>query len=273
MNYKKTALAVFATVTLMGSAFGSEKIVCEGSSTVGPLAKAFAEYYMEKNPTTAITISESGSGNGAKAIVEGTCDIADMSRNMKDKEFKNAVANGVMPCPHVIALDGLAMVVHKSNPVKTLTMAQIKDIYLGKIKNWKQVGGTDRKIVVITRDTNSGTFETFEKLVMQKAHIASGVEVVGSNGQAKSRVSTTKDAIAYVGLGFMEGLKGVAVNGVLPSADTVRSGAYAIARPLFMYTNGYPKIGSELYNFITTYLSEDGQEIVEEIGFVPVTNY
>ncbi len=273
MNVRKMTAVVLATTSILGQAFAGDKIVCEGSSTVGPLAKAFAEYYMEANPTTAITVSESGSGNGAKAIVEGTCDVADMSRNMKNKEFKSAVDKGIMPCPHVIALDGLAVVVHKSNPVKGLTLTQLKDIYLGKITNWKTLGGTNRKIIVITRDTNSGTFETFAKLVMNKEVIDSGVEVVGSNGQARSRVSTTKDAIAYVGLGFMEGLKPVAINGTLPSADTVRNGSYAIARPLFMYTNGYPKIGSELHKFMSIYLSEDGQEIIEEIGFVPVTNY
>ncbi len=272
MNIKKTFIAVSAALITAASA-NAAKIVCEGSSTVGPLAKAFAEYYMSKNQDVSVTVSESGSGNGAKAIVNGTCDVADMSRNMKEKEFKSAAEKGIQPCPHVIALDGIAIAVHKSNPVKNLTMDQLQKIYLGEIKNWKDVGGANRKIVVITRDTNSGTFETFNKLVMKKKKIVSSAEVVGSNGQARSRITTTKDAIAFVGIGFLEGVKSVTVNGTEATPETIRSGAYPIARPLFMYTNGYPKIGTHLHRFITLYLSEDGQEMVEDLGFVPVTNY
>jgi phosphate transport system substrate-binding protein len=192
---------------------------------------------------------------------------------MKLKEFKSCVDNDIMPVAHVVALDGIAMVVHKSNPVGALTLEQIRDIYLGKIKNWKEVGGADMDIIVITRDTNSGTFETFEKLVMNKQKITDGAEVVGSNGQSRSRVQSTPGAIGYVGLGFVEGVKDITVNGVEANAKTIQSGDYPIARPLFMYTNGYPKMGSPLYRFVTTYLTEEGQEMVEEIGFVPVTSY
>ncbi len=271
MNLKKLILAGLTAVSLTGVA--GDKIVCEGSSTVGPIAKAFAEYYMTKNAKVTVTVSESGSGNGAKALVAGTCDVADMSRNIKDKEFKAAAEKGIQPCPHVVALDGIAIVVHKSNPVKNLSLEQLRDIYLGKITNWSKVGGPNKNIVVVTRDTNSGTFETFEKLVMKKAKIVDKAEVVGSNGQAKSRVTSTSAAIGFVGIGYIDGLKPLTINGVEVSADTIRSGAYPIARPLFMYTNGYPKLGTHLHKFVSLFLSEDGQEIVEEIGFVPVTNY
>lgn len=271
---KAKVLGLMVAVAIAAGAVKADTtIVCEGSSTVGPLAKAFAEYYMKNNPNVNITVSESGSGNGAKAIVNGTCDVADMSRPMKDKEFKAAVEGGIAPCPHVIALDGIAVVLHNSNPVSGLTIDQIKDIYTGKISNWKEVGGPDQDIVVITRDTNSGTFETFEHLVMHKEKIKSGAETVGSNGQMRARVETTQAAIGYVGLGFVKGVKAITVNGVEADASTVQSGEYPIARPLFMYTNGYPKMGTSLYKFVNLYLSEEGQEIVEEIGFVPVTNY
>jgi phosphate transport system substrate-binding protein len=250
------------------------KIVIDGSTTVGPLAKAFATYYMKENPDVNITISESGSGNGAKSLVGGTCDIADMSRFMKPKEFQAAVENEIFPVAHVVAMDGIAMAVHPSNPVKNLTVEQIRNIYLGKVTNWKQLGGPDAGIVMITRDSSSGTFETFEKLVMNKKKILDKAEVVASNTAMRSRVAETPGAIGYVGLGFLDdSIKAITVNNVPATNKTISSGLYPIARPLFMVTDGYPKLGTHLHRFITTYLSKEGQKIVREIGFVPVTEY
>jgi phosphate transport system substrate-binding protein len=251
-----------------------EKIVLDGSTTVGPIAKAFAEYYMSLNKDVNITVSESGSGNGAKSLINGTCDIADMSRFMKDNEFKAAAEKGIMPVAHVVALDGLPILVHPGNPVKNLTVGQVRDIYLGKITNWKEVGGPDKKIVMISRDTNSGTYETFHKLVMKKQKIAEGCEYVGSNGAVRARVQSTPTAIGYAGLGFVDrSVKALGINGIYPSQKTVSSGKYPIARPLFMFTNGYPKMGTHLYQFITIHLGKKGQEMVKRIGFVPVTEY
>ncbi len=249
-------------------------IVVDGSTTVGPIAKAFAEYYMERHPEVNITVSESGSGNGAKSLLNGACDVADMSRFMKESEFKAAADNGIMPVAHVVALDGIAVIVHPSNPVKGLTVEQVRDIYTGKITNWRQVGGPDKDIVVASRDTNSGTYETFETMVMNKQKMAAGTEYYGSNGAVHKKVSNTTTAIGYVGLGFLDRkVKGLEVNGVFPSPETVKSGRYPIARPLFMFTNGYPKMGTHLYAFVTLYLSPEGQEIIETIQFVPVTSY
>lgn len=253
---------------------GADKIVIDGSTTVGPIAKAFAEYYMSVNKDVNITVSESGSGNGAKSLINGTCQVADMSRFMKDKEFKAAVDKGIFPVAHVVALDGLPILVHPANPVKNLTVEQVRNIYMGKISNWKDVGGPNMKIVTISRDTNSGTFETFNKLVMKKQKIAEGCEYVGSNGAVRGRVQSTRAAIGYAGLGFVDrSVKALTINGVYPSKKTVSSGKYPIARPLFMFTNGYPKMGSNVYQFVTLHLTKKGQEIVERIGFVPVTAY
>ncbi|MGD2090475.1 MAG: phosphate ABC transporter substrate-binding protein [Candidatus Aminicenantes bacterium] len=252
----------------------AEKIVIDGSTTVGPIAKAFAEYYMSINKDVNITVSESGSGNGAKSLINGVCHVADMSRFMKDKEFAAAVEKGVFPTFHVVALDGLPIMVHPSNPVSKLTIEQVRDIYLGKITNWKEVGGPDKKIVMVSRDTNSGTYETFEGKVMNKQKIARGCEYVGSNGAVRARVQSTPAAIGYAGLGFVDKtVKALSINGVYPSKKTVVSGKYPIARPLYMVTNGYPKMGSHVYQFITLYLNPKGQEMVERIGFVPVTSY
>lgn len=250
------------------------KIVVDGSTTVGPIAKAFAEHFMQHNPGVKVTVAESGSGNGAKSLINGACDVADMSRFMKSEEFKAAVERGVFPVAHVVALDGLAVIVHPSNPVKELTKAQVADIYMGKITNWKDVGGPDAKIVVVSRDTNSGTYEAFEELVMKKRKMAEGIEYVGSNGAVRQRIQSTPGAIGYVGLGFAdETVKALKIDGVEPNRDTVRSGRYPVARPLFMFTNGYPRPGSPVHSFVTLHLTKKGQEMVEGIGFVPVTDY
>lgn len=270
----KKIIALAAIAATVGVASAEDKIVIDGSTTVGPIAKAFAEYYMAAHPDVNITVSESGSGNGAKSIMNSTCDVADMSRPMKDGEFKACAEKGIMPVAHVVALDGLPVLVHPSNPVQDLTVEQVRKIYLGEISNWKEVGGPDQKIVVISRDTNSGTYETFEHMVLEKKKIRDDAEYVGSNGAVRQRVQSTPAAIGYAGLGFVDKtVKALKVNGIYPSAETVQSGEYPIARPLFMYTNGYPKLGSPLYQFVTIYLSADGQEMVDEIGFVPVTAY
>ena len=272
------AVAAIAAIVIglfaPGAAAGETRIAIDGSTTVGPIAKAFAEYYMSLHPDVNVTVSESGSGNGAKSLINGTCDIADMSRFMKNGEFAAAVEKGRMPVAHVVAVDGLAIVVHPSNPVSTLTVAEVRGIFTGRITSWKQLGGPDMAIVMISRDTNSGTYETFEDLVMQKEKIVDRAEYVGSNGAIRQRVQSTPTAIGYVGLGFVDrSVKALTINGVYPDMNTVSSGVYPIARPLFMFTDGYPKLGTHLHALVTLYLTEKGQEIVEEIGFVPVTRY
>ena len=250
------------------------RIVIDGSTTVGPIAKAFAEYYMQQNPGVNITVSESGSGNGAKSLMNGACDVADMSRFMKETEFTAASEAGIMPVAHVVALDGLAIIVHPSNPVRGLSLEQVKQIYKGEITSWSEVGGPNRPITIVSRDTNSGTYETFEGLVMNKEAISQSAEYVGSNGAIRQRVQSTQNAIGYVGLGFVDRtVKPLPIDGVDANNETIVSGAYPIARPLYMFTNGYPELGSHLHRFITLYLTERGQEIVASIGFVPVTAY
>ncbi|MEE9368718.1 MAG: phosphate ABC transporter substrate-binding protein [Pontiella sp.] len=269
-----TKIFTCIAVATVGIASAADTIPIDGSTTVGPIAKAFAAYFMAANPDVNITVSESGSGNGAKSLVNGTCDVAAMSRPMKSSEFKAAANNEIQPVAHVVALDGLPVLVHPSNPIQDLTVEQVRKIYLGEITNWKELGGPDKAIVSISRDTNSGTYETFAGLVMQKQKIHKNCEYVGSNGAIRQRVQSTPAAIGYAGLGFVnKTVKALKVNGIYPSAETVQTGEYPIARPLFMYTNTYPKLGSSLYQFVTIHLTENGQEIVEEIGFVPVTSY
>jgi phosphate transport system substrate-binding protein len=271
---RKIAYCTVILMFLMVSAGSAESLQLEGSTTVGPIADAFAEYLKSIYPDLQITIKKTGSGDGAAALVDNRCDIANMSRFMKDKEFANAVAKGIFPVAHVVAMDGVCVVVHPSNPAKELTKAQVRDIYMGKIKNWSQVGGPDMPIVVVSRDTSSGTYETFHKLVMEKQEMAAHVEYVNANPQAHARVKTTRGAIGYVGLGFVDSnVKALKIDGIMPSRKTIASGVYPLTRPLYMFTNGYPKLGTMTHKFCTFYLTEKGQELIEEKGFVPLTNY
>lgn len=283
MQMKKLLTTLTMILAGLNTAFAGEAIVMDGSTTVGPIAKAFAQYYMSVNKDVNITVSESGSGNGAKSLLNKKCDIGNMSRFMKDGEFKACVEGGVFPVAHVVALDGLPILVHPGNPVNNLTVEQARKIYLGEITNWKQVGGQDLKIVKISRDTNSGTYETFKEKVMDykdaegnkvKGKMTADTEYVGSNGAVRSRVQSTPAAIGYAGIGFIDDtVKAVKVNTIAPSLETVKNGSYPIARPLYMFTDGSPKMGTHLYNFVNLYLTETGQELVNEIGFIPVTSY
>ncbi len=270
------SLAIGGSLAVSGLA--QERIVLDGSTTVGPIGKAFAEYYMQQNPGVNVTVSESGSGNGARSIINKTAQVGMMSRFMAVGEFKAALENEVMPVVHVVALDGLPVLVHPSNPVDDLTVEQVRKIYKGEITNWREVGGPNRQIVVISRDTNSGTYETFYGMVMThaggKEKIGAGAEYVGSNGAVRQRVQTTPAAIGYAGLGFVdETVKALKIEGVMPSEATVRTGEYAIARALYMFTDRYPELGTHLYRLMNLHLTQEGEEIVKSIGFVPVTAY
>ncbi len=251
-----------------------ETLYIVGSTTVGPIVDAFSQIFDETFPDASITVSKPGSGAGAEALLEKRCDICMMSRFMKMEEFQRAIEKGVMPVAHVVAMDGICVIVHKSNPVTNLTIQQVKDIYQGKINNWSEVGGSNMDIVVISRDTESGTYEAFGQFVMNNEPMASKTEYGSSNAHLKARVTTTQGAIGYVGLGFAEGtVKAIRINGVMPGKKTIVSGKYPIGRPLFLFTDGYPRIGSLMYAFCTFHLTEDGHDLIEELSFVPLTDY
>jgi phosphate transport system substrate-binding protein len=229
---------------------------------------------MKTHKGTVIQVSGGGSGTGIAALLNGSTDICEASRDMQPKEYQMASDKGIKPYRVAVALDGIAVFLNKSNPVSALTIAQLKDIYTGKITNWKELGGPDKPIVVISRETNSGTYECFTQFVLGKDKMLEKTEYVNSNPQAHARVSTTEGAIGYVGLGFVdEKVKALEMNGVAPTRKTVQSGKYPFSRPLYLFTNGYPELGSIVHAFCTFYLSEKGQEIIEAKGFVPVTNY
>jgi len=258
-------------ILLMGfmGCIGGEKelktLSLAGSTTVEPIASKAAEVYMEKHPDVKVTVQGGGSGTGIKMVGEGTVDIGNASRKIKDKEkdlYPDLVGT-------IIAYDGIAIVVHPSNPVENLTKQQLQDIYAGKITNWKEIGGEDREIVVVTRAEGSGTRDTFIELVMNKGKVEETSRALQkpSNGAVKATVAGNESAIGYIGLGYVDDtVKPVKINNILPSSETVKNGTYPISRALYMYTKGEPSgVTKEFIDFV---LSKEGQNIVEEIGYI-----
>jgi phosphate transport system substrate-binding protein len=243
-------------------------IVIKGSTTVLPIAQKAAEAYMKQNPDVKISISGGGSGNGIKALVDGSTDIADSSRFIKQKEVDLAVKNGIYPVPFAVAYDCIVPVVHPGNSVINITLAQLKDIYMGKIKNWKEIGGPDRAVVVISRDTSSGTYEVWHEKVLNKERVFPGALLQASNGAVCQAVAKNPNAIGYIGLGYVnKDVKALTVNRVVGSAETTLNGTFPISRPLFMFTQGWPK--GDVLNFINFVLNPNkGQKYVAEAGYV-----
>ena len=261
-------------IVLSSCVVAQEEIHIDGSTTVGPIVDAFVGAFAESYPNVKFSVKKTGSGDGAAALVDGRCDIAAMSRFMKPDEYQKAVAAGKAPVPFSICMDGVCLIVHPSNSVRQLTKEQVKKIYTGQITNWKELGGADMPIVAISRDTSSGTYEVFHQLAIDSEKLGTKVEYANSNPQIFTRVSTTAGAIGYVGLGFVKtGVTAVQYEGVTPTRKTIASGKYQISRPLYLFTDGYPELGSPLLDFCNFFLTEDGQDIIEAKGFVPLTNY
>lgn len=273
MTMKKlTVIAVsVAFIVCMGiSVAAAGNVVIKGSTTVLPIAQKVSEAYMKENPDVSISISGGGSGNGIKAIIDGSTDIADSSRFIKDKEVKMAVEKGVYPVPFAVAYDCIVPVVHPSNTANDLTLEQLKGIYQGKITNWKDVGGPDLKIVVISRDTSSGTYEVWEEKVMEKERVFPGALLQASNGAVAQAVGKNKNAVGYIGIGYIDDtVKALTVGGIVGNSETTLNGTFPISRPLYMFTNKWPK--GDVLNFVNYMLNpEKGQKLVAETGYVPM---
>ena len=268
----KTLRAVCIGLVMAGvlSTYGlaaGKTVVCEGSTTVLPIAQAAAEAFMDKNADAKITVRGGGSGVGITSFIEGTCDIADASRAMKDAELQKAASKGRDAKAHVIAMDGICVIVNPDNAIKAMTRKQVKDIYTGSISNWSELGGKDEKIVVLSRDSASGTFEAFGALALGGQKVRSDALMQASNQAIASTVARTAGGIGYVGLGYVtDSVKSVTVDGITASKKTVLAGKYPYSRPLFMYTNGEPK--GDVKDFIEFILSEEGQKLVEKEGFI-----
>jgi phosphate transport system substrate-binding protein len=273
---------VVTIIALGGRGASSIKII--GSNTVTPLSSVWAEEFMKAYPDVSIAVSGPGSGVGIAALINGTTDICQTSRKIKQSEIDQAEANGVEPYEIQVATDALSVVVHPSNPVSELTIAQLSAIYTGEITNWNEVGGNNIEIVAIARDTNSGTHVFFKEHVVQMQGLPTedksleyggDVLMLPSTEEGVSQVASNPNAIFYPGLGYVtEEVKPLAIKqtadstGVLPSVQTALDGTYPIARPLLFYTDGEPT--SVIKDFIDYCLSSEGQEKVIEVGYVPL---
>lgn len=264
------AAGVLVAVCFAANAAFAGALKVDGSTTVLPIAQKVSEAYMKEYPDVNITVSGGGSGNGIKAIIDGTTDIANSSRFIKDEEVKQAVEKGAYPVPFAIAYDCIVPVVNPNNPVSDITLEQLKGIYMGKITNWKELGGPSGEIVVISRDTSSGTYEVWEEKVMKKERVFPGALLQASSGAITQAVSKNKNAIGYIGIGYVDkSVKALTVNGVPGNEETTLNGRFPISRPLFMFTRGWPT--GDVLKFINYVLSpQKGQKFVKEAGFVPL---
>ncbi|MGZ6249578.1 MAG: phosphate ABC transporter substrate-binding protein [Syntrophales bacterium] len=266
-------LLAFGLIWLMFAtnlAVAAENIVIKGSTTVLPIAQAALEAYMKVHPGVNISLSAGGSGDGIKALIDKSTDIAASSREIKDKEVALARERGVNPVAHAVAIDAIVPVVNPRNKVQGLTIDQLSQIYQGKITNWKEIGGDELTIIVVSRDSSSGTFESWGHLVLNNARVTPKAQLQASNGAIVQAVSKNRYAIGYVGLGYVDAsVKALTVNGIQASAKTALLKEYPIARPLYMYTNGQPT--GEVANFLKFVLSPAGQKLVAKEGFVPLT--
>jgi phosphate transport system substrate-binding protein len=261
-----TSLIILMSMSLIIAGQKAELRV-EGSTTVLPIAQLTAEEFMNANPDVTISIQGGGSGVGIASLMDKTCDIADASRAMKDDEIKSAIAKGVNPVAHIIAMDGIAVILHPTNKINNLTVEQIHKIYTGKISNWKEVGGENKKIVVLSRDSASGTFEAFTKLALNGEKIRRDALMNASNKAIATTVENTPGAIGYVGVGYVSNkVKAITVEGVTCIKKNILTKTYPLSRPLFMYTNGKPQ--GAVKDFIEFILSKEGQELVETAGYV-----
>ncbi|HIQ01576.1 MAG TPA: phosphate ABC transporter substrate-binding protein [Anaerolineales bacterium] len=245
----------------------SGKIVEAGSTTVQPLAEKLAEAFMAKHPKVDITVQGGGSSVGIKSVGEGTVDVGAASREVKDSEREKYPDLKVF----TIARDGIAIVVHPDVPVNGLTKEQVKGIFAGEITNWREVGGPDRPIVVVSREEGSGTRAAFEEMVMGKKGppITEKAILQPSNGAVRTTVATTPDSIGYLSFGYLdESVKALAIDGVEATEANAASGEYPIVRPLNFLTKGEPTgLVKAWLDFI---LGDEGQQIVAEEGYIAV---
>ncbi|OGR55636.1 MAG: hypothetical protein A3I11_08150 [Elusimicrobia bacterium RIFCSPLOWO2_02_FULL_39_32] len=280
---KKIVMSLILSLTagFLYAASSRNSIQIKGSDTMVNLSQAWAENYMEKNPGDFVAVTGGGSGTGISSLISGTCDIANSSRNIKEKEIAIAKKKGIVPYEIKVGLDGLAVVVNPQNPIKQLTIGQLADIFTGKISNWKELGGKDLKIVILSREVNSGTHVYFKEHVLRKGNLSGKEEFAASalmmpSSQAiADEIATNPGAIGYYGMGYISPKQKtifVAKDGksktIEPTIENVITGAYPISRPLLIYTNGQPQ--ALVKKFVDFMLSKEGQEIVQKTDFVPI---
>jgi phosphate transport system substrate-binding protein len=282
----KNAVASAAALTLLFAApaltFGQAKAIqIKGSDTMVNLGQAWAEAFNKKHPRVNIAVTGGGSGTGITALINGTCDICESSRSIEAQEAERAKTKGIVPTEFVVARDGIAVIVHPKNPVKNLTLDQLRQIFLGEIDNWKTVGGLKKPVVLLSREFNSGTHIFFKEHVLRRGNAKGREEfspaalLLPSSQAIADEVANNENAVGYYGMGYLSSRQkvvAVAKDGqspfLEPTPENVKSGAYPISRPLYLYTKGQP-VGM-LKEFIDFVFSPEGQEIVKKTDFVSI---
>lgn len=273
---KATTLVLGAALATVLTVSAGATVNLKGSDTVLPLAQAWAEDYHKFHKGADVAVTGGGSGVGISALINGNTDIADASRPLQPKEYDQAKAKGFLPKTTRVAKDGLCVIVNKSLDVQTLTMKQIGDIYSGRISNWKDAGGPNKRIVIVGRDSSSGTYGFFRDTLFPGRPYRSDMLTMPSTNAIAQVVSRDDGAIGYIGLAYYEKwaakVKLLSVKdgskAVLPSRATVSDGSYPLFRYLFMVTRGNPR--GEVNDFIRYALSAEGQKVVSQVGYVPV---
>lgn len=262
-------------ITLMAFAVAQAgNITIKGSDTMVQLGQRWAEEYMKSHKDVSIQVAGGGSGTGIAALLNGSTDICEASRDMKPQEYKNAETKGIKPFRVSVALDGIAVFVHEINPVKELSLEQLKAIYTGSITNWKEVGGPDHLIVIYGRENNSGTYAYFKEHVLKDEDYHEATQTLPGTAAVVNAVSKDKYGIGYGGLAWGKGVKFVAVKkddkstAVIPSIKTVTDGSYPIARDLYWFFNGMPS--GALKDLLNWTLSPEGQKIAESADYIPL---
>ncbi|MEW5923365.1 MAG: phosphate ABC transporter substrate-binding protein [Candidatus Zixiibacteriota bacterium] len=267
-------MAVIMMFTAVGILMAGGNVSIKGSDTLVRLGQRWAEEYMKTNPGTVIQVSGGGSGTGIAALINGSTDICEASRDMKEKEYKQAEAAGVKPYRVSVALDGIAVFLNESNPINNLNFAQLKGIYTGAITNWKEVGGKDARIILYGRENNSGTYSFFKEHVLDNEDYSDYTQTLPGTAAVVNAVSKDENGIGYGGIAWARGVKYAAVSkdekekAVLPSLETVSNGTYPVARELYWFFNGKPT--GELQKLVNWALSDASQKIAAEIDYIPL---
>ena len=290
LGSKSRKILISTFLVLIASFFGLISLNCgekaekkyltvKGSDTMVHLVSTWAEAFMETHEGYNVSVTGGGSGTGIAALLNGTTDICAASRTMKEKELIQAEQKGIIPIEFVVARDGIAVVVNPENPVSELTLEQLAKIFTGAYTNWSQVGGPDENIMILSRESSSGTYVFFQEHVLKKKDYSQKARLMPATSAIIQSVSADKWSIGYVGLGYAveagDKVKMVAAKSdeeakaILPSEGTVKSGEYSIARPLHLYTGGVPEGLTRM--FIDFALSTEGQKIVKETGYIAVS--
>jgi phosphate transport system substrate-binding protein len=281
----KSDIVIIVTICLLIAMLGAsvraaekKMITIKGSDTMVHLVSDWAEEFMKLHPDTEVAVTGGGSGTGIAALINGTTEICAASREMKEKEKEQAGSKGHTPKEVIVARDGIAIVVNPKNPVSELDIQQLSQIFTGALTNWNQIGGGKEEILVFSRESSSGTYVFFQEHVLKNKDYTPKAKLMSATSAIIESVSTDKGAIGYVGLGYAlaakDKVKIISVKAdanspaIVPSEQVVKSGQYPIARPLYLYVGD--KAGGVVQDFVNFCLSDKGQAIVRDAGYVTV---